>query len=159
MNGKKLFLSLVAVVAGTAAFAVFNERNLGQTLAVLRSELSTQNAKMERASERMRSRRISQHQQMVNMVQRSNELSLMLYSQNQDFTFDITYTLKEATREYQDFHKRQRPYNEILTSLNMEIDRYERLLESLRRLPPALDPIPEVPDSLLKSAGRFGLRM
>ena len=159
MNGKKIFLSLLAVVAGTAAFAVFNERNLGQTLAVLREELSSQNAKMEKASERMRSRRHMQHQQMVNMVQRSNELSLMLYSQNQDFTFDITYTLKEATKEYQDFHKRQRPYNEILTSLNMEIDRYERLLESLRRLPPALDPLPDVPDSLLRSAGRFGLRM
>ncbi|MBO4427274.1 MAG: mechanosensitive ion channel family protein [Bacteroidales bacterium] len=159
MNAKKIFLSLLAVVAGTAAFAVFNERNLGQTLAVLRGELSSQNAKMEKATERMRSRRHLQHQQMVNMVQRSNELSLMLYSQNQDFTFDITYTLKEATKEYQDFHKRQRPYNEILTSLNMEIDRYERLLESLRRLPPALDPLPDVPDSLLKSAGRFGFRM
>ena len=35
------------VFAGTAAFDVFNERNLGQTIAVLRSELASQNAKME----------------------------------------------------------------------------------------------------------------
>ena len=156
---RRTIFTALAVLAGTAAFAVFNERNLGQTLSVLRSELGSQNAKMERVSKRMRSNRMAQHQQMVHMVQRCNELALMLYSQNQDFTFDMTYTLKEATKEYQNFSKKQRPYNEILTNFNSEIDRYERLLESLRRLPPALEPLPEVPDSLTRSAGRFGLGM
>ena len=158
-NSKKLIVTIAAVLVGTAAFAVFNERNLGQTIAVLRSELASQNAKMEAVNARMKGNRMAQHQEMVSMVQRCNELSLMLYSQNQDFTFDITYTLKEATKEYQNFSKRQKPYNEIISMFNMEIDRYERLLESLRRLPPVMDPLPEVPDSLTHSAGEFGFGM
>ena len=42
---RKAVFTILAVLAGTAAFAVFNERNLGQTLSVLRSELASQNAR------------------------------------------------------------------------------------------------------------------
>ena len=73
------------------------------------------------------------------MTKRCNELALMLYSQSQDYTFDMTYALDEVTREYKNYHSQRRPFDEILANLNMEIERCEHLAESLRRLPPMLD--------------------
>ena len=40
------------------------------------------------------------------------------------------------------------PYDRIVSNLNIEIDRYARLIETLRRLPPERNTVKEVPDSL-----------
>ena len=148
MKNKRIALFLLALLTGTAAFAVFNEKDLGKTLSVLRSELGAQNARMEASRQRMHSRGDAQHHRMVDMVQKTNELALILYSQNHDFTFDVTYALKEATREYEEFNRRQMPFTDIITRFNLEIDRCERLIESLRRLPPILEEQDDVPDSI-----------
>ena len=143
---KRLTITVLAgLLAATAAFAVFNEKNLSQTLSVLRSELGAQNSKMEARRQNVHSRSEAQHERMVEMIQKSNELALILYSQNQDFTFDVTYALKEATREYEEFNRRQMPYTDIITRLDLEIDRYERLIEALRRIPPVMKELEEVP--------------
>ncbi|MCQ2135820.1 MAG: mechanosensitive ion channel, partial [Bacteroidales bacterium] len=113
-----------------------------------RFELQQQNEKMENARTRLKSRNEKQHDQMVDMIKKYNELSLILYSQNQDFTFDVTYALKEVTQKYEQFNARRMPFDEIVSNLNLEIERYERLIESLRRLPPVLDEFEEVPDSI-----------
>ena len=72
----------------------------------------------------------------------------MLYSQKQDYTFDISYALEKVTEEYEDFNKNRTPYDRIVNKLNIEINRYARLIESLRRLPPELKDVELVPDSL-----------
>ena len=151
MKRRRIFTTIAALLLGTAAFAVLNERSLEQTLAVLRDELGSQNARMENARARMQRSNLSRHSSMVDMVQRSNELALMLYSQNQDFTFDVTYSLKAATKEYEEFAKKELPFKEIIERLDIEIDRYERLLEALRRLPPEIrdsTSLPDMPDSV-----------
>ena len=71
------------------------------------------------------------------MMQRSNELSLMLYSQKQDYTFDMTYALNEVSRQYEDFSAQKLPFDDIITRLDIDIDRYDRLVTTLKRLPPA----------------------
>ena len=154
---RRIFTSIAALFIGTAAFAVLNERNLSQTLAVLRNELGSQNARMERSRSRVRSSGDSQHGQMVGLIERTNELGLMLYSQNQDFTFDVTYALRAATREYENFSKKALPFKEIIDRLDIEIDRYTRLIEALRRIPPALEAVPELPDTLAMMADTAGV--
>ncbi len=149
MKKRRIILATAALLAGTAAFAVLNERTLGQTLAVLRNELGSQNARMEKQMSRERSRRDSQHSDMVKLIDRTNELGLMLYSQNQDYTFDVTYSLRAATREFEAFNKKSMPFNRIVENLDMEIDRYERLIESLKRIPPAVKDAPDLPDSTI----------
>ena len=146
MKRKHLFTTIAALLLGTAAFAVLNERSLGQTLAVLKNELGSQNARMEHSRSLLNSSNRNQHARMLDLMQRSNELSLMLYSQNQDFTFDVTYSLRQATREYEEFSKRQMPFNEITERLDIEIERYEKLIESLRRLPPEIRDRPGMPE-------------
>ena len=147
---KKKLLPLLAVLLLLAipAYAVFNERSFAKTLTMLRSELHQENEKMEHMRDRLVQSNERQHQQLVDMTRRCNELALVLYSQNQDFTFDLTYALEEVTRQYDDYTKQRMPYDEIVQQLNLEIERYEHLAEALRRLPPILDKIDAVPDSL-----------
>lgn len=148
-NKKGLVIALIAMLLTTVpVFAVFDEKDLPRTLSVLRFELHEQNERMENLSVRLAKGNEAQHRQMVEMFKKCNELALILYSQNKDFTFDMTYALKEVTDQYNEFSDRRMPYDEIVENLNLEIDRYERLIESLRRLPPMLDEIEDVPDSI-----------
>ena len=149
MNKLRRFLIAAAALLITIpAGAVFNEKDLGQTLSVLRYELSQEVSKREARQDRINKRDRSQHGIMIKTLKKCNELALMLYSQNQDYTFDMTYALKEVTKQYQAFKDRKMPFDEIVTTLDLEIDRYSRLIESLRRLPPELRDIKEIPDSL-----------
>ena len=88
-------------------------------------------------SKRTLERGSRQRAQLVEMMQRSNELSLMLYSQKQDYTFDMTYALNEVSRQYEDFSAQKLPFDDIITRLDIDIDRYDRLVTTLKRLPPA----------------------
>ena len=52
------------------------------------------------------------------------------------------------TSEYNDFTSNRLPYDRMVTRLDWDIERYARLLESLRRIPPQLGKIRMIPDSL-----------
>jgi small-conductance mechanosensitive channel len=148
MMNKKRLIALVALLLTLPVLAVFNERDLGQTLAVLRYELGQENARQLTRRSRIRDRGGAQHDRMVDMIKKCNELALMLYSQNQDCTLDMAYALSEVTSEYEEFNSHKLPFDEIVTRLDLEVDRYSRLIESLRRLPPSLNSVPGLPDSL-----------
>lgn len=150
MKKKFTIAAIAALLLAIPAMAVFNERDLGQTISVLRFELKQQYDKLNSKEDRMNSRNSSQRRQMIQMMKKCNELSLILYSQNQDFTFDMTYALGEVTKQYEDFSRAKMPFDDIVATCDIEIDRYERLLESLRRLPPAImEEDEDVPDSLV----------
>ncbi len=147
---KKRILPILALtlLVSLPAYAVFNERNFAKTLSILRSELHQEHAKMEHMQARLGQSNELQHQRLVEMTKRCNELALILYSQNQDYTFDMTYALEEVSKEYEDYTRQRMPFDEIVTRLDLEIERYEHLSEALRRLPPLLDKIDVIPDSL-----------
>ena len=134
---KKLIAVLAVLLALIPAYAVLNEKDLAQTLSVLRYELRSAWLASEDRAERTRGRGERQHASLVQMMQRSNELSLMLYSQKQDYTFDMTYALNEVSRQYEEFNARKLPFDDIITRLDIDIDRYDRLIHTLKRLPPA----------------------
>ena len=137
MKKKRLLIAVLALVALIPAYAVLNEKDLSQTLSVLRYELrSAWKASAER-SKRTMDRGTRQRAQLVEMMQRSNELSLMLYSQKQDYTFDMTYALNEVSRQYEEFSSQKLPFDDMITRLDIDIDRYDRLIHTLKRLPPA----------------------
>ena len=143
---KRIVLAVVMLLMASApAWAVFNERNLTQTLQVLRYELCKAYLEMERNQMSFESQDDRQHAELVQLIQSCNELSLMLYSQKQDFTFDLTYALQQVTDQYHNFTQSRMPYDNIISYLNVEIDRYDRLVTALKVLPPELI---ELPDSL-----------
>ena len=42
---------------------------------------------------------------MVGIVKKCNDLSLMLYSQKQEYAFDVSYALEKVSQEYNDFNR------------------------------------------------------
>ena len=151
---KKRILPILALtlLVSLPAYAVFNERNFAKTLSILRSELHQEHAKMEHMQARLGQSNELQHQRLVEMTKRCNELALILYSQNQDYTFDMTYALEEVSKEYEDYTRQRMPFDEIVTRLNLEIERYEHLSEALRRLPPLLDSLDTASGSVAATA-------
>ena len=149
MKKRKLLVILVALLAmAIPAMAVFTGMDLDATLSNLRRELFHDYLQISKTREQMQGQYEVQHRRMVGIVKKCNDMSLMLYSQKQDYTFDISYALERVTQEYNDFNKNRTPYDRIVSSLDVEINRYARLIESLRRLPPELRDVEVVPDSL-----------
>ena len=135
---KKLICLAAALVLMVPAFAVLSEKDLAHTLSVLRYELRSAYRTNAEFAQRMQGRGERQHARLVKMMQQSNELSLMLYSQKQDYTFDMTYALNEVSKQYEDFSSRKMPFDEIVQRLDIDIDRYDRLVHTLRSLPPSM---------------------
>ena len=133
---KRRIIVLLLAFAAIPALAVFREDNLTQTLRVLQSELQADYRATQSRSNSSQKRIAAQHQMLVQQVEKSNELSLMLYSQPQDYTFDLTYALQQATRQYEDFSMNRMPYEEIVRNISVEMDRYNKLAQTLRNIPP-----------------------
>ena len=149
MKKRKIISILVLLLAvAVPAMAVFTGMGLDATLFNLRSELYHEYKRLDSKREQQRENYEIQHQKMVDIVKKCNDLSLMLYSQKQEYAFDISYALEKVSEEYKDFNANRTPYDRIVFSLDVEINRYARLIESLRRLPPELLDVAVVPDSL-----------
>ena len=132
---KTLAAILVLLLSSVVAGAVINTENLPQTLSELRIELSREYRTRDTRGRMMERMDSLQHHKLVDAIKKCNELSLMLYSQNQEYTFDMTYALEEVTREYQDFQRSRMPFDEMQEHLDTEIDKFTRLLASLEQLP------------------------
>ena len=146
---KALYLRVALLVFAASSLAVFTGgMDLDATLANLRRELSHDYQQISQTQEELKEYYDGQHKKMVEIAKKCNDQSLMLYSQKQDYTFDISYALEKVTEEYEDFNKNRTPYDRIVSKLSIEMNRYARLIESLRRLPPELKEVDLVPDSL-----------
>ena len=135
---KKLVPALLGglLLVAVPLWAVFKEENLRQTLSVLLMELRETYDGLERFSGSAEKRIVEQHQKLVDLVNECNELSVMLYSQASENTFDITYALNEVTERYEQFKNESTPFAEIKASLTSEMERYNRLVLTLRKMPP-----------------------
>ena len=144
---KTPLLVLALLIGGAVtSWAVFNEKDLAQTLQVLRYELSKAYSQMSRSQLAYEKQDEKQHEDLIRLVNSCNELSLMLYSQKQDFTFDLTYALQQVTDQYHGFTQKRMPYDNIISYFDVEIDRHDRLIRALKNLPPEQnDPNDSIP--------------
>ncbi len=151
MKARLLFCALALLLVPRVIFAAQTERSLNDILQELRLELRGSYVQRSEAQQSLDVDYERQHQRMLNVIKGTNELSLLLYTQEQKRTLDMAFALHKVTEGYHDFSKDKRPYDQIIFGLDYEIDRYARLIEALRRLPPELNNIAEtlVPDSLL----------
>ncbi len=150
---KKRFLTIAFAVFVFAipVLSIVNGQPLTDVLRDLRSELKMVLEQSEEEQQLFEKEYERQHQRMVDVISASNELSILLYTQEQEMTFDLAYALNKVTTAYKDFSRDRRPYDRIVNDLNIEIDRYARLVEALRRLPPVMTEIEVeiLPDSLM----------
>jgi len=148
---KILLFLLLSVFTVFQAHAVLKEKDLSQTLGVLRAELERSYNDQKAIMARMEKRAADQHANLVAMMQKSNQIALMLYSQNSDYTFDMAYACQAATEQYNNLKNHHLPYNKMIERLNSEIERYDALIKTLHNLPPRMLPngeIADLPDSI-----------
>ena len=150
---KKFLLTIILAlcVCSLPLMAVVSGRSLTNTLKDLCTELQAAYRQRSDAQQRFNEDFERQHKKLIDVITESNELSILLYTQEQEMTFDLAYALKKVTADYKAFSGNRRPYDHIVNNLNYEIDRNARLIEALRRLPPMKKEIEVdiVPDSLM----------
>lgn len=125
--------------------AVLKERNLSRTLDVLSLELERSYKQQKAFMMRYEMMSRSQHKQLVDYMKRSEQISLMLYSQKSDFTFDVAYACQQATNLYQQVHRNNLPYTRVYSRVRDEVARYDSLILALQSLPPTIGNVSSKP--------------
>ena len=123
-----LVLALMIVLP---SHAVLKEKNIENTLSLLRLELTNYRTELERQSGLMKAQQEQVMMNMISVMNRSRQNSLMLYSQKNGFIFDLTYACHEATEQYQEFQKNVKPFRQYLNTADVEISRYDSLINEL----------------------------
>lgn len=138
-----------------SAQAVLQEQNINQTVAVLRTELQQKCVEQDSFMKQYNKMNEEQHKQILDAMQKSNQIALMLYSQQNDYTFNLAYACHEATEQYKSFKKNNAPHTQVKTYLATEISRYESLITSLKNLSPRIksanDTTPRPSANMIKS--------
>ena len=133
----KKTLSILALIMGmvSEAGAVLKEKNLDSTLVILRAELTKhyQELNDQRTEQRRQSQEVFTN--LRETMKQSNQNALMLYSQKQEYLFDLTYACHQATEQYQRFQRQQLPFREFISNTSGEIARYDSLINSLQAMP------------------------
>ena len=132
---KTIFLIFAVLFLAIPASAVLNEKNLGQTLAVLREELEMYQRDSRRSIVMGQAIRERIHKHLMEIMNESNQIALMLYSQKIDYIFDLTYACNKATDLYDDFNNVKLPFDKVLTKMDVEQARYEGLIDNLEHMP------------------------
>ena len=132
----KKFLLIFTLLIGTLqAHAVLKEKDLPHTLQILRTELTTYHREMAQILEMSKKQSEAVRNRLIATMQQSNQNSLMLYSQKQEYVFDLTYACHEATEQYRDFQRQRTPFKTFLNKADAEIARYDSLIISLKAMP------------------------
>ena len=132
---KSFIIILLAVLTTLQGHAVLKEKDLPQTLQILRTELTNYHRELSVQIERNREQSEMVRNQLIDIMKSSNQNSLMLYSQKQDYVFDLTYACHEATEQYHEFQRKQLPFKTFLSKTETDIARYDSLIGALRAMP------------------------
>lgn len=148
MRKKWLTLLFAIFVLSLPVLGIVGGRSLDSILLEMKGELRGTWGQRLEEQQRIQREYENQHERMLGIIRSCNELAMGLYLQQKNFTFDVNNALYRVTREYNEFSKNRAPYDIIVRNLDMEIDRYARFMEALRRLPPELKTLDVIPDSL-----------
>ena len=132
---KRILAIMLVLLTTLSAQAVLKEKDLQQTLQILRSELTMHHRELSQRIEMNRKQNEQVRQRLLETMKRSDQNSLMLYSQKLDYVFDLTYACHEATEQYYDFQRQQLPFKMFMDKTESEIARYDSLITSLKSMP------------------------
>ncbi|MCQ2343505.1 MAG: mechanosensitive ion channel family protein [Paludibacteraceae bacterium] len=135
--GKAVLALLLVWFVSAKCLAVFDEKSFANTVGVLKDELRLEYKQIRKdriEHQKGNDLKEVQRRKMVEMTRRCNELELMLYSQDEGFTFDQTYVMDQVFKQYFSFRSLGQPQYGNMEVLDSEIDRYKRLQNSLAEL-------------------------
>ena len=134
MKRRLLYLLLPLLFFALQAHAVLKEKDLEHTLSILRTELTNSRLDLERQNGFMREQQEEVRNTLINVLNRSNQNSLMLYSQKSEYIFDLTYACHEATEQYHEFQRNVLPFRSFIEKTSDEIARYDSLINNLNTM-------------------------
>lgn len=121
---KRLFLLLCLAFAFVLpSSAVLKEDSLASSLAVLRHELVTYHREQDQRllNSTMMGQKV--FKQLSDIMSRSTQNSLMLYSQKSEYVFDLAYACHQATQQYEEFQRSTLPFKQYMARANTDIAR------------------------------------
>lgn len=128
-------LVLLGLLLVTPASAVLKEDSLGNTLRILRSELTKYHDEYGQKQEAMRKEERRVFRTLMQTMQSSNQNALMLYSQKDGYVFDLSYACHEAIQDYKNFEKHLVPFTSLVEKSNGEVARFDSLIQCLKSMP------------------------
>ena len=138
MNNKRIILLAVMVLVLLPAGAVLKERDMSQTLSVLRTELTSMHQEQLQRMQRFKEMNKRFDKMMIQVMDRSQQIELMLYSQKSNYVFDLAYACSEATTLYDHMSSRMLPFEVFAKQYNDQVLQYVRLVNSLENIPDML---------------------
>ena len=132
---KSIFILFLLLKFCLPSHAVLKEKDIDNTLSVLRTELTKFHSELERQSGFMKEEQTAIRKNLFGVLNRSNQNSLMLYSQKTGYIFDLTYACHEATEQYQEFQRNVMPFRVFVEQANNDIARYDSLIVNLSNMP------------------------
>lgn len=135
MEKKSAIIFLLLLLTVLPANAVLKEDSLSNSLAVLRHELIRYHVRQNELLNNSKEMSQDVFETMKDIMERSSQNAIMLYSQQSDNIFDLTYACHEAKKQYEEFKKKTLPFKEYIDESNSEIARYDSLINSLSTMP------------------------
>ena len=115
--------------------AVLKEKDLNNTLSILRNELTQTHQEQKRMQIKFKNSSDKVKKNLFAILSKSNQNALMLYSQKLDYVFDLAYACHEATDQFRDFKENSLHFRSYVTKINGEVARYDSLVGSLQSMP------------------------
>ncbi|MCD8290822.1 MAG: mechanosensitive ion channel family protein, partial [Prevotella sp.] len=135
MRNKLLLLIGLILLFTIPCDAVLKEKNLGNTLSILRSELTTYHKEQEKQSATLKQQNELVKNSILAVLAKSNQNALMLYSQRPDYVFDLAYACHEATDQFRNFQRNAKPFRNVIDQMDAEVSRYDSLIITLQTMP------------------------
>ena len=132
---KRLILLAVMALMVSAGQAVLKERDLGQTLSVLCTELTMTHQEQVQRMARFNEMSRRYDRMMIQVMDRSHQIELMLYSQKSDYVFDLAYACNEATSLHNQLSSNMMPFETFAKHYNDQVLQYVHLSKSLKEIP------------------------
>lgn len=133
---KRLFIFyLLTFLFALPSQAVLKEKDLNNTLSILRNELTQTHQEQKRMQIKFKNSSDKVKKNLFAILSKSNQNALMLYSQKLDYVFDLAYACHEATDQFRDFKENSLPFRSYVTKINGEVARYDSLVGSLQSMP------------------------
>ena len=133
---KRLFIFyLLMFIFTLPSQAVLKEKDLNNTLSILRNELTQTHQEQKRMQIKFKNSSDKVKKNLFAILSKSNQNALMLYSQKLDYVFDLAYACHEATDQFRDFKESSLPFRSYVTKINGEVARYDSLVGSLQSMP------------------------
>jgi hypothetical protein len=132
---KRLFLLIAVLLTSVLpSHAVLKEKDLEQTLTILRQDITNFYQNLQHEAEGHKEEREHIIRNLINISKRSSQNALMLYSQKEEYVFDLTYACNEVTKLYREYHRSIQPFRNSITNIDTEIARYDSLKNSLDKM-------------------------